>query len=566
MDFNAFTSQVAASAMAAAESAADAVNQLPTLDDLAEENNEAQPPGAISDESKRETVLPSRSSGSSPPSRNVSRQNSATFSLVSTPPRALPGTPSVSRAEPTSSMSSSMSSHQPSPRQAEFSIIPHEWEDSQPKTSIVDQEGDSAMDAFWQSPPPMQWSLLDGVLPDMKNSLTDPSSYLSAMRPPSASTASINMQTDVGGGNASTEMRYAQVHKKQNESFTPLLSVVAALMQESEPSPSELIRKKEAKERAEQLILKAQMKAAGLSKTHDGDDDLDEESDRAVNEQGRSATGTNQIKAAFPLLGEFSDSDDSDSSESDIEIGMKTNSRKIEEKPVPTAANSLKDNGTKNNVSDSTYVAAETEKKPTRKKEKKKNPHRFMSDLDRRLSSLPLEDAIEVTARNPDEEMVILKTPKSIASQATHTSISSKSPFVSFFNDVASPGLQSLSENIASRLNVHEPIGITRNPQKGGFFTRINSNRFNMIDTTVSSSTNHDHHSNVVVSDALLADEELAALSRMRRDAFQNSDLVIVIRAYAERNRQFIFIGFTMLLATLVYYYTRHRGSQDDVT
>eukprot|EP00978_Attheya_sp_CCMP212_P039777 scaffold210296_cov52-Attheya_sp.AAC.2 len=65
---------------------------------------------------------------------------------------------------------------------------------------------------------------------------------------------------------------------------------------------------------------------------------------------------------------------------------------------------------------------------------------------------------------------------------------------------------------------------------------------------------------------ARLADEELAALSRMRRGAFQNSDLVIVIRAYAERNRQFIFIGFTMLLVTLVYYYTRHCGSQDDVT
>jgi hypothetical protein len=66
-------------------------------------------------------------------------------------------------------------------------------------------------------------------------------------------------------------------------------------------------------------------------------------------------------------------------------------------------------------------------------------------------------------------------------------------------------------------------------------------------------------------STAVLADDELAQLAKMKRSRSMMDQLCMLLDSIKE-NRQFVFIAFTMLLAAAVYFYTRHRFIEDDVT
>jgi hypothetical protein len=68
----------------------------------------------------------------------------------------------------------------------------------------------------------------------------------------------------------------------------------------------------------------------------------------------------------------------------------------------------------------------------------------------------------------------------------------------------------------------------------------------------------------VASSTVVLADDELAQLAKMKQSSMM--DQLCMLLESIKENRQFIFIGFTMLLAAAVYFYTRHRSIEDDVT
>ena len=69
----------------------------------------------------------------------------------------------------------------------------------------------------------------------------------------------------------------------------------------------------------------------------------------------------------------------------------------------------------------------------------------------------------------------------------------------------------------------------------------------------------------VASSTAVLADDELAELAKMKRSMGMMDQLCMLLDSLKE-NRQFVFIAFTMLLAAAVFFFTRHRSIEDDVT
>lgn len=68
---------------------------------------------------------------------------------------------------------------------------------------------------------------------------------------------------------------------------------------------------------------------------------------------------------------------------------------------------------------------------------------------------------------------------------------------------------------------------------------------------------------NVVQSSAILGEEDQAELDRIRLGA-QGDSLTLVLNL-VKRNPQFSFIAFTLFLASAMYFYSKHRGAQDDV-
>jgi hypothetical protein len=70
----------------------------------------------------------------------------------------------------------------------------------------------------------------------------------------------------------------------------------------------------------------------------------------------------------------------------------------------------------------------------------------------------------------------------------------------------------------------------------------------------------------VASSGAVLADHELAQLANMKMKRSSMMDQLCMLLDSIKENRQFVFIAFTMLLAALVYFFTRNRSIEDDVT
>ena len=69
---------------------------------------------------------------------------------------------------------------------------------------------------------------------------------------------------------------------------------------------------------------------------------------------------------------------------------------------------------------------------------------------------------------------------------------------------------------------------------------------------------------NVVQSSLVLQAEEQAELDRMKLST--QSDPVTMLLNIFKQHPQFSFIAFTLVLASAVYFYSRHRGTEDDVS
>ena len=61
----------------------------------------------------------------------------------------------------------------------------------------------------------------------------------------------------------------------------------------------------------------------------------------------------------------------------------------------------------------------------------------------------------------------------------------------------------------------------------------------------------------------MLGDAEQAELERMRQAS--KADPLTTLLTALRKHPHHTFIGFTMLLALFAYFYSRHRGNEDDV-
>lgn len=81
------------------------------------------------------------------------------------------------------------------------------------------------------------------------------------------------------------------------------------------------------------------------------------------------------------------------------------------------------------------------------------------------------------------------------------------------------------------------------------------------VHDTASSTPEEEFH--IVESSAILAEEDQAELDRIRLGA-QGDSLTFVLNI-VKQHPQFSFIGFTLVLGSAMYFYSRYRGAEDDV-
>lgn len=75
--------------------------------------------------------------------------------------------------------------------------------------------------------------------------------------------------------------------------------------------------------------------------------------------------------------------------------------------------------------------------------------------------------------------------------------------------------------------------------------------------------TTKEEEFHVVESSAILGEEDQAELDRIRLGA-QGDSLTFVLNII-KQHPQFAFIGFTLVLGSAMYFYSRHQGAEDDV-
>jgi len=81
--------------------------------------------------------------------------------------------------------------------------------------------------------------------------------------------------------------------------------------------------------------------------------------------------------------------------------------------------------------------------------------------------------------------------------------------------------------------------------------------------SSVVSETPKEEEFHVVQSSAILGEEDQAELDRIRLGA--QGDTLTFILNIVKQHPQFAFIAFTLVLASAMYFYSRHEGAEDDV-
>ena len=187
----------------------------------------------------------------------------------------------------------------------------------------------------------------------------------------------------------------------------------------------------------------------------------------------------------------------------------------------------------------------------TPKRSGNKNPKRFLDDLDERLftstGATPLE--LEMGGRSPglDHEDNASSTATAPASQrwgwVKTMATSHVDRFLGRFPIPGSTGTH--TSQLQQQKKMHRPPLARKQEPKPSSLPLA--------------SPDDDFH--VTVSTSVLGDNELKELAQMKnRSNFM--DLASMMVTLLKENRQFAFIGATMVLAALVYFYTRHSTIQ----
>lgn len=189
---------------------------------------------------------------------------------------------------------------------------------------------------------------------------------------------------------------------------------------------------------------------------------------------------------------------------------------------------------------------------------KKKNPNRFMEDLDKRVSMA--EQGVDIVVEQEEEE-----EEENRGGKRPSRLDATPPPWNGWVQQLAtSPVGQFLANNIKTtqqqQQHQHQQQQQHQQHRLLGPLSRKTDhhNRFEQQDVV-------DNYQNVVSSSAVLGDDEFAELERMRRRTNQANALSAVLNLIRQ-NPHHSFIVLTLVLAVMAYYYSRNRGSEDDVT
>jgi hypothetical protein len=186
---------------------------------------------------------------------------------------------------------------------------------------------------------------------------------------------------------------------------------------------------------------------------------------------------------------------------------------------------------------------------------KKKSPQRFLNDLDQRLSSTPdpfdIESGEATNAQSLSSSNLVVNRlggwVKTIASGNVDQWLG-RTP------TTTQDGTNSkiLSTNALSWMTTkfREPTSQQQQQQQH----RPPLARLPKVATTASLSPENDFSVTNSTS-IVLADDELAQLAQFKTRASTMWDMMVTVHTWMKENRQFAFIGATMLLAAFVYFY-----------
>ena len=201
-----------------------------------------------------------------------------------------------------------------------------------------------------------------------------------------------------------------------------------------------------------------------------------------------------------------------------------------------------------------------------------RNPNRFFHDLDRRLATKvlpPLDDNIVgcsdfttassslMGVSNIDKEVgpVCSKTGESRPpSPPNFRSFAAAGDKLAWFRSVAAPHIQHVTRNVVAKIKERTAEEApAKSPKSGrdGPFSKIH--RTSLLGH--GEDTAKDEY-RTAESSSFLKDEEQAELDRLHASA--SVDLVTMFSTALQRKSKFIFIGFTLILAFFVYFYSMH--------
>lgn len=179
---------------------------------------------------------------------------------------------------------------------------------------------------------------------------------------------------------------------------------------------------------------------------------------------------------------------------------------------------------------------------------KVKNPNRFMADLDQRLSR-PEEVLVQ---EEPNHQPVAMTPLSSSSSQAKLPGWLKSPVMANMLAKLQSPATTNSSVVTTGRSEERRPMIVGP----------LSSRRLPDNDDQPDEEDPMEHH--VVVSSSMLGADEQAELMRMAQTT--RSDPLTTMLTTIKQNPQFAFILFTLVLGSVVYFYSRHKEEIDDVT
>ena len=174
---------------------------------------------------------------------------------------------------------------------------------------------------------------------------------------------------------------------------------------------------------------------------------------------------------------------------------------------------------------------------------KRKNPNRFMSDLDERLS--------KVEEARPTPRVQQHQPPSGPSTEQTR--------WILFQSVASSPIGQYLSQQLGQRDRNEEE----QKPLNGPLVSRRNDG----VTKDYNDDDDDDDESEIqlIVSSSVLGAEETAELERISLATQQSTDPLTMVSYMLKQNPHNVFIIVTLVLGSAAYFYSRSRGSEDDV-